>query len=320
MSVICVGDLCCDLIVPYGGMRAALARGDFSKKTADSMLVRMQCGGSVANVARNIGKLSDPESRPLFITPLKLDELGLYLEGEMEKAGVDMSGAVPCDRSNMYCIAVLDESGERTMFCFVPPWADYPHFTADSFRNAPKAERGDIVFTSGMAFLDDAANNAAVLTFFKEQKEHGATVIFDLNVRAESYGYAGERKASMEQMIAMSDLVLGSGSDEFSQVTGHPGQMAAAEVLMDRMCGKDRSGRPKTVIARDGADPILVMSSSGQQRDTWIPVRPVKPVSTLGAGDAFDGAFIHALSGGSTVQEATRAASDYAGRVISGQA
>ena len=238
----------------------------------------------------------------------------------MEKAGVDMSGAVPCDRSNMYCIAVLDESGERTMFCFVPPWADYPHFTADSFRNAPKAERGDIVFTSGMAFLDDAANNAAVLTFFKEQKEHGATVIFDLNVRAESYGYAGERKASMEQMIAMSDLVLGSGSDEFSQVTGHPGQMAAAEVLMDRMCGKDRSGRPKTVIARDGADPILVMSSSGQQRDTWIPVRPVKPVSTLGAGDAFDGAFIHALSGGSTVQEATRAASDYAGRVISGQA
>ena len=81
--MICVGDLCCDLIVPYGGMRSALARGDFSKETADSMLVRMQCGGSVANVARNIGKLSDSESRPRFITPLKLDELGLYLEGEM---------------------------------------------------------------------------------------------------------------------------------------------------------------------------------------------------------------------------------------------
>ena len=120
-------------------------------------------------------------------------------------------------------------------------------------------------------------------------------------------------------MIAMSDLVLGSGSDEFSQVTGYAGQMAAAEVLLDRMCGNDRSGRPKTVIARDGADPILVLSA-GQHKETWIPVKPVKPVSTLGAGDAFDGAFIHALSGGTTVQEAARAASDYAGRVISGQA
>ena len=146
-------------------------------------------------------------------------------------------------------------------------------------------------------------------------------MIFDLNVRAESYGYAGERKASMEQMIGMSDLVLGSGGDELSQVTGHAGQKAAAEVLLDRMCGKDSSRRPqKTVIARNGADPILVLSSSGQQQETWIPVRPVKPVSTLGAGDAFDGAFIHALSGGSSVPEATRAASDYAGRVISGQA
>ena len=124
----------------------------------------------------------------------------------------------------------------------------------------------------------------------------------------------------MEQMIGMSDLVLGSGGDELSQVTGHAGQKAAAEVLLDRMCGKDSSRRPqKTVIARNGADPILVLSA-GQHKETWIPVKPVKPVSTLGAGDAFDGAFIHALSGGTTVQEATRTASDYAGRVISGQA
>ena len=38
MKIICVGDLCCDLIVPYGKMQDALARGDISKETTDPVL------------------------------------------------------------------------------------------------------------------------------------------------------------------------------------------------------------------------------------------------------------------------------------------
>ena len=190
MQIICVGDLCCDLIVPYGKMRQALSCGDISKDVTDALQVKMQCGGSVGNAARHLGHLG---THPVFVTPLKRDSLGTYLSEEMEKNGVDMRWTTPSDRSNMYCVAVLDERGERTMFCFVPPWADYPRFHENSFDQVPDFAP-QLLFTSGMALLDDAGNNAAVLSFFEKRKAAGAKIVFDLNVRAESYGFEGERK------------------------------------------------------------------------------------------------------------------------------
>ena len=105
MQIICVGDLCCDLIVPYGRMQEALSRGDISRATTEQLLVRMQCGGSVGNVARHLGRLN---AHPVFVTPLKRDSLGEYLSSEMEKMGVNMDWTVPSEKSNMYCIGVLD--------------------------------------------------------------------------------------------------------------------------------------------------------------------------------------------------------------------
>ena len=301
-QVICIGDLCCDLIVPYGKMQDALARGDISKEVTDALQVTMQCGGSVGNVARHLGHLG---AHPVFVTPLKRDQLGEYLAGEMEKRGVDMRWAAPSEMSNMYCVAVLDESGERTMFCFVPPWADYPRFNADSFDAVPVFEQV-ILFTSGMAMLGDAANNAAILDFFRRRKKTGAMIVFDLNVRAESYGYEGERKRAMEEMITLSDIVLGSGKDEFFQVTGRESIREAAGELLTRGAG--------SVVARDGAGPVLVLTPGSEKN---IPVRPVTPVSTLGAGDSFDAMFLNAAAEGEDIFTAVRKASDYAGEYIS---
>ena len=304
MRIICVGDLCCDLIVPYGKMRQALSLGDFSKETADALQVSMQCGGSVGNVARHLGALG---ANPVFVTPLRRDALGNFLAGEMEKKGVDMRYAAPSGKSNMYCVAVLDEKGERTMFCFVPPWADFPRFDAKSFAAVPSFE-DEILFTSGMAMLDDPVNNRAVLGFFRSRRNAGARLVFDLNVRAESYGCEGERRRAMEEMIALCDIVLGSGCEEFEQMTGKARIADAAEALRARSGG--------VVVARDGGAPILVLGDGPAQT---IPVRPVTPVSTVGAGDCFDAMFLRCLAAGEPVGAAVRRASDYAGEYISGK-
>ena len=304
MQIICVGDLCCDLIVPYGKMKDALSRGDISREVTSKLQVAMQCGGSVGNVARHLGKM---QAAPIFITPLKRDQLGEYLSSEMEKMGVNMNWAAPSSKSNMYCVAVLDRDGERTMFCFLPPWADYPRFDRNSFDAVPEFS-GSILFTSGMAFLDDAEHNAAVLDFFTKRKTSGALIVFDLNVRAESYGCEGERKRSMEKMISMSDIVLGSGSDEFSQMTGEKEIRRAAEHLLGLGAGM--------VIARDGGNDILVLSAENGV-DCRIPVKPVTPVSTLGAGDSFDAMFLNCIAAGENAAAAVRKASDYAGEYIS---
>ena len=301
-QVICAGDLCCDLIVPYGKMQDALTCGNISKEVTDRLQVGMQCGGSVGNVARHLGQLG---AHPVFITPLKRDRLGEYLADKMEKRGVDMRWAAPSEKSNMYCVAVLDRSGERTMFCFVPPWADFPRFNAASFKTVPAFDR-EILFTSGMAILDDAENNAALLEFFRRRKAAGSSIVFDLNVRAESYGLEGERKRAMDEMITLCDILLGSGREEFSQVTGCACIPEAAKDLLSRGAG--------TVVARDGADPILVLGRGSEQ---IIPVKPVTPVSTLGAGDSFDAMFLNAIASGDDIAAAVRKASDYAGEYIS---
>ncbi len=330
-QIICAGDLCCDLIVPYGRMQQALRLGDISKETTDQLQVSMRCGGSVGNVARHLGALGD---NPIFVTPLKMDSLGLYLSEQMQEAGVDMRWVSDSERSNMYCVAVLDESGERTMFCFIPPWADYPRFNDKSFlrvregigqkktenetvnctsqKTANSIQKEDLIlFTSGMAFLDDEDNNRSVLDFFKAEKANGATIVFDLNVRAESYGYEGVRRAGMEEMIAMSDIVLGSGPEEFAQVTGSADIPCAAQILLSRM-------QKGTVIARDGKAPILVESTNeGERTSEVITPLPVRPVSTLGAGDSFDAMFLSELSRGEDILIAVKNASDYAGRFIS---
>ena len=304
MQIICVGDLCCDLIVPYGKMRLALAHGHISKEMAETLQVSMQCGGSVGNVARHLGRMG---ANPIFVTPLKRDPLGSFLASEMEKTGVDMKWAAPSDKSNMYCVGVLDEGGERTMFCFVPPWADFPKFKEDSFRNVPELPC-QILFSSGMAILDDHENNAAVLSFFEDRKAAGAKIVFDLNVRAESYGYEGERRSAMEKMISISDILLGSGAEEFGQVTGTGDIRRAAGYL--------RELGAETVIARNGGEPVLIL---GRELDECISVTPVTPVSTLGAGDSFDAKFLERIAAGEDIRTAVRKASDYAGKYISGQ-
>jgi sugar/nucleoside kinase (ribokinase family) len=336
MRIFCIGDLCCDLIIPYGKMKQMLAADDISKSSASGVQVSMRCGGSVGNTARALGRLS---AHPVFLTPLKEDELGCWLKKQMEDAGVDMSLTVPSKRSNMYCAAVLDESGERTMFCFIPPWADYPRFKQDSFSHVPAGNPQTLLFTSGMAFHDDMENNKAVLRFFRRQKAQGSRIVFDLNVRAESYGYEGVRRRAMEEMISMSDIILGSGADEFSAVTGSRDLHRAAELLLEAMragSGNAQSECPEktspgtgqadagkqndsgTVIARNGGAPILILGEGADCPDgTIVPVRAVKVVSTLGAGDAFDAMFLKQLSQGTLIPQAVQAASDYAGELIS---
>ena len=236
---------------------------------------------------------------------------------------MDMSWAAPCEKSNMYCVAVLDQTGERTMFCFVPPWADFPRFSEKSFEAIPEtacwkqadeaqASEEEILFTSGMAILEDVENNKAVLDFFRRRKAAGAKVVFDLNVRAESYGYEGARRSAMEDMISISDIILGSGADEFSAVTGSRDLHRAAGLLLESM-------QAGTVIARNGGGPILILGEGADNTDgTIISVRPVEVVSTLGAGDAFDAMFLKQISQGTPIPQAVRTSSDYAGELISG--
>ena len=299
MKICCIGDLCGDLLLPYGEVKrhlSGLQRGEI-----DYSEVIFQYGGTVGNTCAVLGKLG---ARPYFVTDLCGDRNGRFLAEEMQSLGVDLSWSLENpDKVNMICIAVIDETGERVMFPWLPPGSDYPEFTRENTSLVPRETM--LVFSGGMVMNNDPESMDAVCTLTEELKACGSTVVFDLNVRAESYGMNRSRRESYARMIACTDILMGSGREEFAAVTGIKDPYEAAEFLCE---GK------RTVIARDGSKPVMIFSPEGKKS---VPVEQVPVLHTLGAGDSFNGAFLFAYEKGCTIEESAWFASRIAAHVIS---
>lgn len=302
MKLLLIGDLCADLIVPYGEARKKVEKlklcTEMNKpETYKEGTVSFQGGGSVANTARILGKLG---ANPYFLTNLGNDEAGRFLKKEMESYGVNLSYSPVVDHGSVLCIAVVDEKGERTMFTWVPPWAEYDTFDTGIFQEVEK-ESPCMIYSGGMAITNDAKSGENLISFFKRRKEAGSKILFDVNLRAESYGFTGSRKKQMMEMTGIADVLFGSGLEEFSPLSG--------EDTLDRAMEKMKK-KNQILIMRDGKNPIRVWDG---QHLSIHQVPQVIPINTVGAGDFFNGAFLKAYQDGKSVVFAV----DYAARIAS---
>ena len=74
--IVCIGDLCADLIIPYGEAKkniSAIKEGNIKSQS-----VTLRSGGTVGNTSMVLGKLG---ADPVFITDLCEDSLGKFLRG-----------------------------------------------------------------------------------------------------------------------------------------------------------------------------------------------------------------------------------------------
>jgi sugar/nucleoside kinase (ribokinase family) len=77
----------------------------------------------------------------------------------------------------------------------------------------------------------------------------------------------------------------------------------------------------RRLLRRPGQSILVTLGQGGALfhdggQGHFHPARPVEPVSTIGAGDAFASAFVHAWAGGAAPMDALAAATDSAARVI----
>lgn len=302
MKICCIGDLCADVILPYGKVKSHLKK--LKSGNVDYSEVCFQYGGTCGNTCAVLGKLG---AHPYFVTDLCTDPIGQYLKQCMEEEGADMSLSKETPgKTNMICIAVIDENNERIMFPWLPPGSDYPKFSRDNLSGIPE-EEPMLVFTGGMVMNNDPDSMNAVCEKIERLHENGSTVVFDLNVRAETYGMNDKRRAAYERMIDASDIVIGSGPEEFNAITG--------EADMERSV-RQLSEQGHKIIARDGREPVIVAAG-----DVWekIPTEAVFVLQTIGAGDTFNGAFLHALNEGLDLTASVRFANEVAAHMISTQ-
>lgn len=287
-SIIGIGDLNGDVIVPYGAMRRRVAAISRNQAAGETPTVSLRPGGSVANTCIALGKLG---MQPIFLSKIGRDSCSRYLLEELAGMGVDTGRILRQDKKTFLTIVILDETGERTMFPWNLPGAGEGHFEEGEL---PEELCGKCcwIHTSGLALKGEGIHERVITAFVGACKKAGAKVSFDLNIRAESFGYTEGRQKIFEEIAGMSDVVFGSGTEELGVYTGIYDLEKAAQAIAERS---------RQVIVRDGPNPVIGINEGKMSR---YPVYPVRQIHTVGAGDAFNGGFIAASMQGMSFEKA----------------
>ena len=295
--VLCLGDICADLIIPYAAALKAKAGDPASYLDAD---VQPAEGGSAANTACAIARLGLPVQ---FVGTCGSDAYGQMLKSGLEREGVDTSLLrMDEDRPTQLVLLVLNEQNDRTAFAcpahLGSQHAIYPDQIPDNI-----TERISWLHVNGMMLREEPAASTQ-LSLMKRCKDAGIPVSFDINVRVEAL----KNPAFFENVSKakdLSDYVLGSALDEIPMLANERDAELAAKRL---------SENGAAVIARSG-DQGADLYRKGERIHS--PAFPVAVVDTVGAGDTFDGAFIAAILSGRSDTDALREANAAAAICVS---
>ncbi len=287
LPVLCYGDICADLLIPYGQALAAQREA----VDPDDLTVRFSHGGSVANTAVTLARLGAPA---LFLGTAGQDAFGRTLKAGLEQEGVDASLLTLKEHSmTTMVLLVLDTQGERVPFAFPRVGASQHDVTADQIPD-DILKRISWMHSSGMTLREDpAAKNQ--LSLMGRCREAGIPVALDVNARLESIEdrtFADNMRAA----LSCCDLLFGSAEDELCPLAGETEPDRAARKLLELV---------PMVVARKGERGADVYTRSGVFSSPAFSV-PVR--DRVGAGDVYDGAFLAALLSGFSPEEANRSA------------
>ena len=285
--VLCYGDICADLLIPYGQALAAQT----AEVDPDALTVRFSHGGSVANTAVTLARLGAPA---LSLGTAGQDAFGRTLKAGLDAEGVDASLLTLKENAmTTMVLLVLDEQGERVPFAFPRLKASQHDVTADQIP-------GDILnriswmHSSGMTLREDpAASNQ--LSLMRRCREAGIPVALDVNARLESLKDPTFAR-NMQEALACCDLLFGSAEDELCPLVNETDPDRAARKLLELV---------PTVVARQGERGATVYTRDGVYAS---PAFRVTIRDRVGAGDVYDGAFLAALLEGYPPEEANRRA------------
>ena len=286
--VLCVGDVCVDLIIPYD--RALKAKNGEPIAAADTE-VQPCHGGSVANTACAIARLGVPV---LFAGACGNDAHGRFLKDGLLLEGVDCS-MLRMDASlpSQSVLLVLDERGERTAFAY-PARGGVQHAILSEQFPDDITNRIGWLHVNGMMLREDPAATTQ-LDLMRRCRFAGIPVSLDINARIESKGNAAFLKNLLEAK-QYCPVIFGSAVDEIPLLTELSDAESAALSLAED---------GTVVIARSGAQGAVYYCRNERIHS---PAFPIDVVDTVGAGDTFDGADIAACMRGLSPVEALREA------------
>ena len=287
LPVLCYGDICADLLIPYGQAHKA----KITDVAPESTAVSFSHGGSVANTAVALARLQIPT---LFLGTAGRDAFGKALKLGLEKDNVDTS-LLQLKEGLMTTIVLLiiDENGERIPFAYPKSGASQHLITKDQIPD-DLLSRISLMHSSGMTLREDpAASNQ--LCLMKRCHESGIPVTLDVNVRLES----NQNKIfndNIHNALQYCDILFGSFEDELCPLAGETEPDKVSKKLLEKV---------PMVIARHGDRGATVYTGSGSFSCSAFSVA-VR--DRIGAGDVYDAAFIASILTSYSINDANRRA------------
>ncbi|GAB4274907.1 MAG: adenosine kinase [Pararhodobacter sp.] len=237
-------------------------------------------GGSVCNTVAGVGALG---LRTAFVGRVRDDALGRFFAQDTERTGTAFvnppvkGGELPTSRSMIF----VTPDGERSMNTYLGISSEVG---PDDVDDAVMAD-SDLVFLEGYLFDKDKGKEAFLKAARACRSTGGRTGI------SLSDPFCVDRhRADFRALVANEmDYVIGNQQEWTSLYEANDLEEALAQAARD--C--------EIVVCTRSGDPVVLIHDG---RRAEVPVRPVAPVDTTGAGDQFAAGFLFGLATGQSME------------------
>jgi fructokinase len=231
-------------------------------------------GGGPFNTARTIGRLGGSS---MYLGRLSTDRFGQALRDTLARDGVDCGLVQSTDQPTTLAIAELDDVGTAT-YQFYVEGTSAPGLSLDGLEPEPLAPgaRALHVGTLGLVLEPMGTTLESLVRAAGDE----VVVMVDPNCRPSATRDPVALGARVQRLAARADVIKVS-TDDLAFLYPAADADAAARALLEV--------GPSAILVTDGGRAVHVVVRGGA---TLLPVPRVEVVDTVGAGDAFGGAFL----------------------------
>ncbi|HEV2556553.1 MAG TPA: carbohydrate kinase [Bosea sp. (in: a-proteobacteria)] len=252
------------------------AIGDFIPRDAEGRQYEAVLGGSGFNAALALARFG---ARPAYAGSLSTDALGRRFRAALMAEGIDRRFVQ--DSARPTAVAIVSPLGPDG----TPEFALHLDGTAhDEAQGTPRSMPTGFVHLHAASFgATTGPSGEATSDLAASARAAGATVSYDINIRAAVLPERDRARALIEARIAQADIVKAS-LDDLAWL--HPGEPAEAVALRWQ-----EFGARLVLVTRGGEGAI----GFGAFEPLAAAAPPVVVADTVGAGDCFIGGFLAVL-------------------------
>lgn len=231
-------------------------------------------GGSTFNSMISLGRCGVPG---VFLSETGDDRIGNLVCSYLEENGVSSTGVDRNGKSHISLAFLNDKNDAEYVF-----YKDHPHDKASM--SLPEINADDIVLF-GSYYAINPVIRAKVKSLIDYAHKQGAIIYYDVNFRA-SHAHERDRVLpNIEENFSYADIVRGSNEDF---------QIVYNEMDYNKIYATlNAGGQNKIMLYTCGPQPTILKPSVSEM--VRMDIKPIKTVSTIGAGDNFNAGFIYSL-------------------------